>query len=305
MLSLNDIGVCVTHATLLDNLSKQSEVSCSSDVLLSFSPLYWGSGLFVLIRGILIGATRIITTEPFTPELQLRLIEKYKVTFSMNPPHQLMLMMKSHRFGETDLSSLRCVVVSGGKVPCQLKTELGRYLPNGFVCNGYGMSEICGMIAYDYPPSNENGVVGKLSDGICIKIIDEDGNRCGLNVEGEIYVKMRNKFLGYFENRKATDEALDNEGFFATGDIGRFNGEGELYVSGRKKELLKYCNFQVPPAEVDAFLIQSPHIKSACVVGIPDEIVGDLPAAAIVRVNGSNITEKDVFDLVTGNIVTV
>lgn len=86
-----------------------------------------------------------------------------------------------------------------------------------------------------------------------------------------------------------------------TGDLGYFDERGDLHITGRKKELFKYCNFQISPSEIDSYLTESPEIESACVVGIPDESMAiDLPAAAIIRAKGSEITEKDVFDLVAG-----
>lgn len=133
----NDIGVCLSHAAILDSMS-QFNVNKASDVFLNFSSLYWLSGVIVLLKGTLTGATRVITTEPFSPELQLRLIEKYKVTFTLNAPHHIILMMKSDQFSKTDLSSLRLMMVGGSKVPFHVQTEMSYHLPNGNVYVGYG-----------------------------------------------------------------------------------------------------------------------------------------------------------------------
>lgn len=94
-----------------------------------------------------------------------------------------------------------------------------------------------------------------------MKIIDESGKRCGVNVDGEICVKMQYKFLGYHGNPKGTDEFFDEEGFMKTGDIGHFDADADLFIVDRKKELLKYCNFQIAPSEIDAFLTESPNIQ--------------------------------------------
>lgn len=292
-----NIGVCLSHASLLD-LTPHFDVNQSDDVLLCFSSLYWLSGLIILLRGALYGATRIITTETYTPELQLRLIEQYKITCTFNSPHQMVLMTKSERISKTDLSSIKIAIVGGSKVPYHVKTEISKYLPNGNANVGYGMSEISAMAAIDHPISNKD-TVGRLLNAIKIKIIDDDGNRCGINVDGEICFKTRFKFLGYYGNQQATDELIDSEGFIMTGDIGHFDEDGYLYLVDRKKDLLKYCGSQISPSEIDSYLIESPHIKAACVVGIPDETVGDLPAAVVVRADGSNISDKDIFDLVS------
>lgn len=254
-----------------------------------------------LLLGILNGATRIITTQRFTPELQLHLIEKHRITYTLNATHQIALITKCERFRTADLSSWRILAVGGSKVPFHLKTQLIPRILNGSVAVAFGMSEIAGCLTFDYPTVREKDTVGRLIAGSCIKIVDDDGERCGVNVDGEICVKMTYKFLGYYGNQKGTDELFDEEGFIKMGDIGHFDADGNLYVVDRKKELLKYCNFQISPSEIDAFLICSPGIKSVCVVGIPDAVVTDLPAAVVVRADGSKITEKDVFDLVAGN----
>ncbi|XP_055297521.1 luciferin 4-monooxygenase-like [Sitodiplosis mosellana] len=290
-------GVCLSHAALLDSMTQFSVIGVN-DVMLCFSSLYWLSGLVILLKGTLCGATRIITTEAYSPELQLRIVEQYKVTFAMNAPYQLVLMMKSDQFTKTDLSSLKLQMVGGSKVPFHVQSEMNFNLSNGNVHVGYGMSEIAGIASLDYPGPSGKDSIGRLINGIRVKIIDDQGQRCGVNVDGEICLKVNYRFLGYYGNQKATDDLFDDEGFLMTGDIGHFDEDGYLFIVDRKKDLLKYCNFQISPSEIDAYLIETPGIKSACVVGIPDDVATDLPAAVIVRANGSNISEEKVFDLV-------
>lgn len=250
-----------------------------------------------LVWGTLNGALRIITTESFSPDLQLRMIEQYQVTYTMNAPCHIVLMMKSDRFHHTDISSLKYVFVGGSKVPFHLKTDLGKYIPNGNVIFCYGMSELSGIIFYDYPTTVGKNSVGRILSGCCVKVIDEYGKRCGINKEGEICIKPTYKFLGYL---RTTDDLFDAEGFVRTGDLGYFDDDCDLYHSGRKKELLKYGNMQISPSEIDAYLTHSSGIKLACVVGIPDIAMGDLPAAVIVRADASNISEEQICDLVSG-----
>ena len=137
-----------------------------------------------------------------------------------------------------------------------------------------------------------------------VKIIDDDGNRCGVHIDGEICIKTNYKFIGYYNNREATEELFDEENFIKTGDVGHFDEDGDLYIVDRKKDLLKYCNFQISPSEIDSYLIESSDIKSACVVGIPDPLVTDLPAAVVVRAQGSTITEEEIVNMVAGKANT-
>lgn len=272
--------------------------------MFSFSTLYWISGIETLLFGTLTGATRIITTETFTPELQLRLMDQYKITCTSNATHQIVLLTKCDRLRAANLSSWKYSMVGGSQVPFHLKNERQKYLPNGnFIC-AYGMSEAGGIMSHDLPCKNEKDTVGRLYDGCQVKIIDEMGKRCEVNENGEICIKMRYRFIGYYGDQQATDETIDADGFIISGDMGYFDEDGDLHITGRKKELLKYCNFPISPSDIDSFLIESPDIEAACIVGLPDAILAtDLPAAAIVRAKGSNITENDVCDLVAGKLI--
>lgn len=289
-----------SHAAILDEVCQFSGLLSSDDVILCFGILFLAHSLVILLRAILGGETRVFTTNYFTPEEQIRMIEQHKVTFTVNAPHQIVQMIKCDRFNEANFSSVKYLMVGGGSLPLYLKKKLHQHLPNGSVVATYGMSEVSGPMTIDYPATYEKESVGRLVSGSCVKIIDEHGNRCGVNEDGEICIKMKYKFLGYLGDQQATAEVFDEEGFIVTGDIGHFDEDGDLYISGRKKEQMKYCGLHISPSEIDMCLIGSPDIQTACAVGIPD-LMGDLPAAVVVRARGSNISEKDVYDMVAGD----
>lgn len=251
--------------------------------------------------GTIVGATRIITTEVFSPALYIRLIDQYKVTYTINATHQIALTLKSEHATKSALSSLKYQIICGSKVPFHVKMESSRLLVNGNIIVVYGLSETAGPTSIDYPTSSDKDSIGRLVGGAIVKIIDDNGKRLAVDEDGEICFKMNYQFLGYYRNQAATDEMIDEEGFIKTGDIGHFDKDGDLYTTGRKKEILKYFNFHVSPSEIDAFLTKSPDIQLACVVGIPDSIAPDLPAAVVVRANGSNITEEEIFNLIASN----
>lgn len=269
----------------------------SNDVLLCFSSLYWITGWMMLLCGTINGSTRIITTQSFAIELHLRLIEQYKVTLALNAPNHLTLMSKCDGLEQADLSSLRCQLVAGGKCSLFTQTKINSYLPNGKVHPVYGLSEAASAITMNLSGKDS---VGQLIHCYCMKIIDDDGNRLSVGEDGEICFKATYKFLGYYGNQETTDEAYDKEGFFLTGDIGHFDEAGDLFIIDRKKDIIKYGGFQISPSQIESYLTKLPGIKSVCVVGMPDEVMNDLPAAVIVRSEESKITENDIFDLVAG-----
>lgn len=289
-----------SHAAILDEVCQFTGLLSSDDVILCFGVLFLAHSLVILLRGILGGETRVFTTNYFSPADQFRMIEKYNVTFTVNAPFQIALMMKSDRLNEANFSSMKYAMVGGGSIPLNMKNELKKHLPNGSVIATYGMSELSGPMTIDYPPSYDKSTVGRLVSGSCVKIIDEHGSRCGINEQGEICIKMKYKFLGYYGNQQATEDIFDEEGFILTGDIGYFDEDGDFYVCGRKKDVLKYSGYHISPHELDMYLIESPCIEAVCVVGIPD-LMGDLPAAVVVRAKDSKITEKDIYDMVAGN----
>lgn len=272
----------------------------SDDTILAFSSLYWLTGIISLIVGTLNGATRLITTEQFSPELQLRLIEKYKVTYMMNATHQIILILKSDLIRDADLSSLRQQYIGGSKLPFGVGVELNKYIPSARIQVTYGMSEVGGPITLGFPMISGKDSVGKLLNGSTVKIVDEQGNRCDVNVDGEICINWNYKFLGYYNNVKATEDLFDHEGFIMSGDIGHFDEDGYLYVVDRKKDLMKYFNFHISPTAIEEFLIEIPEIRSVCVVGIPDELGNDLLTALVIPQDRSRITEKIIYDLVAG-----
>lgn len=171
----------------------------------------------------------------------------------------------------------------GSKLSINTALEMKKYLKNGSVVQVYGMSEVAGCTSNIIIENECDTSVGQLALGTTVKIIDDDGNRLGTNECGEICTKTKFKFLGYFNNEDATNSAIDEEGFLKTGDIGYFDEECNLFLVDRKKDMMKYCSSQISPIELEQYLIKCPSIKSACIVGIPDDVAGVLPAAVIIR----------------------
>lgn len=253
-----------------------------------------------LIWGTLYGTTRIITTQKFSVELAFRLIPQYKVSFILNAVYQMVSMLKHHSIDKVDFSSLRCYCVAGNKVPSGIPAEFNAYFPNGDVINCMGLTEIAGFYSHAFMKHCDSESVGQLRHNAVVKIIDENGKSCGVDVDGEVCLRLFHKPLGYYNNIEATNNIFDIDGFLITGDIGHFDEEGNLYIVERKKDMMKYCNYQITPSEIEAVLIQSPEIEAVCVVGIPDIIAVDLPAVAVVKKHGSTITEQEISRMIEG-----
>lgn len=128
-----------------------------------------------------------------------------------------------------------------------------------------------------------------MGKGVWIKIIDKYGDRCGPNESGELCLKVNYKFAGYFGNENATRETIDSKGFFLTRDIGYFDEDGNMFISGRKNDMLKYHESYLCPGDIEDFLVLHPGIDSVCIVGIPNGYDLDLPAAVVIRKKDVNM----------------
>lgn len=269
-------------------------------VLFSCDIIYWTIGCRPIFHAIYNGVVRVITSRPFTPELQLEIIEKYNVTDLYNTPFVLTACIKSDAIQKANLSSVKRIVSYGGVMPQTLITDIKRSFPNGELLNLYGLTEI-GAISMEIVNGGNVGG-GKLVSNCTIEIIDDNGNRCGPNENGEIFIKTKYQFLGYFDDRDATAAAIDENGFFRTGDVGHFDDNGNLFIEDRKKNVMKvfYFDSVLLPSKIEDLLIKDPSIKDVCVVGIPIVCDDCLPAALVVRDPNSNLKQCDVFNVVAG-----
>lgn len=230
--------------------------------------------------------------------MEFRLIQKYKVTIVENDSYDILTMIKSGLLPNTDFSSVKHLIIGGCRIPFWMREEMNSYLPNGNILNEYGLVELGGIAMESIFTGKDT--VGRLLNGFTIKIVDEKGERCGINVDGELCVKGRYKFLGYYKSEELTDAAFDSEGFFKTGDIGHIDGNGYVYITDRKKDVIDYLFGWVFPSEVEDILRKSPEIEDVCVVGVPYDEASEVPAAAVVRANGSKVTENEICKIVEG-----
>ncbi|XP_037028878.1 4-coumarate--CoA ligase 1-like [Bradysia coprophila] len=287
-------GVCLSHISLMAKCIKTG--ISSDDVMLNFSSLYWLTGWATILMTTLNSATRIITTKPFTSEIWLDIVQRHKVTVTLTPPHFMALILQDPKLNTTDISSLKLFFCTGGMVSHDVCDRMNKRMPNGVVCVAYAMSETAGFISGNISALRP-GSVGQLFPGFDAKIINDNGDQCGIGENGEIYFKPAYRFISYYGDEENTIKTMDSDGWIRTGDLGHFDDEGFLYLIDRQKEILKYFSSQVSPSELESVLMQHPGVGNVCVVGIPDDLAGDLPAAVIIKSATTDVTEDDINSL--------
>lgn len=268
-----------------------------------FDSAYWSVGLYFILGYLKCGATRVITTKPYTPELLMKIIEKHRITTLWSGLFQLVACVKHDAISKMDLSSVNSLFCYGAKVPSHIAMEINRYFPNAHTTAAYGMTEI-GVVCENSFKLQEHGAAGPLLGDCMAKIVDENGLNCGPLVNGEVCIKKRYTFLGYLDHPELSEAAIDRDGFLKTGDIGYFDTNGILYIKDRKKNCILnvfYFRGMILPIEIEEFLISLPEVKEVCVVGVKITPGSELPAALVVCNSNAKITQQGIFGAVAGN----
>uniref|UniRef100_A0A1I8PMU7 AMP-dependent synthetase/ligase domain-containing protein n=1 Tax=Stomoxys calcitrans TaxID=35570 RepID=A0A1I8PMU7_STOCA len=280
-------AVCMSHAALLECYNSTDFLNRR---LFSFSSLNWLTGILALIHGTISRVTRISSEKPFSPEDFFEIIQQHKVNIFLAPPSQLALALTSNAIGESDLSSLDYIIMGGCAIPYALIEKFMKYAPQTIFYGGYATSETCCVIASGVCESSN--AVGTIGPNVEIKIIDNDnGKLLGPNELGEICVRSRLPWAGYYKNPELTRAIYDSDGWIYTGDNGYINDEGKLFLSERKVDIRKYAGFHFSPSDIEKVIIELPQVADVCVVGIPEGVFGHLPAAAVIKRMLSSYTD--------------
>ncbi|CRK97985.1 CLUMA_CG011357, isoform A [Clunio marinus] len=292
-------GVCLSHAHIFAHINLFNESEGLR--ILSFSPIYWSTGVVSTITVAFRSQdAKIITAQPFGVDLLIQIIKKHDINFIQFAPYQLMLLLQSPLLDPRDFVGVKIFSVLGSVVSEHLRKEFRSVFPRHPLIVTYGMSEACITISSTEPHENICGLtVGHISPNIQVRVVDNEGNPLGIEDTGEIYAKPEFKFIGYYNNPEASLNAIDSEGFLKTGDIGHIDEKGCIFIIDRKKEIMKYKGYQINPSEIENIIESIEGVEVVSVVGIPDPIAHNLPAAVIVkRPEFEDLTEQFIIDYV-------
>lgn len=255
------------------------------------------NGIRIIMAGTINGSTRIVNYAN-TPEQFFELVERFKVTYTLSAPFKAVELLDHPQIETANLSSIKYYTCSGAAASFEIIKSINKYLCGGKLCHTYGMTELVGPVAINFNHT-KNESVGQLISGCEVKIVNEKGERLGIDEVGEFCIRQPFQFSGYLGDYDNTLSYFDTEGFFATGDIARFDRNGDLFIIDRKKEMFKYCDYQVTPSEIEVFLNRIDGVKHSCVVPIPNEKLGNLPAALIIKSQHSTCNEQSISEAVS------
>ncbi|MGD0336897.1 MAG: class I adenylate-forming enzyme family protein [Candidatus Omnitrophota bacterium] len=261
------------------------------DISLCALPLSHIGGMVFLQSIIFLGAA-VVLMERFIPLEFLKNVRDYKITCFWLVPPMYYAFLQLKEFESFDLSSLKWIVSFGAPGSAEQLRRFHTYCPNAQLLHGWGMTETNAPSVVLPKGSKKIESVGKAAPWIELKIVGENDRELLKGEVGEIIVRGWVVTEGYYKDQAFTAEALRN-GWFHTGDLGKFDDEGFLYIVGRKKEMIKVAGEIVFEPEVEAAIHRHPDVVEAAVIGVPDKIRGELPKAYIVLKEGAQTSEED------------
>jgi long-chain acyl-CoA synthetase len=236
------------------------------------------------------GAT-IHLLERFHPEHVLRAIEAYRITIFMGVPTMYVMMLGWAKDQSVDTSSIRLTVCSGASLPWNLLLAV-RERFGWTLLDLWGMTEGTPITSYAPSEAPRQDSCGHPLQGCGVRVEDADGRDAEIGTVGEVLLAGPPVMMGYYDNPSATAETLQN-GWVRTGDLGKLDNDGFLYIVGRKKDLIIRGGANIYPTEVEDVLYGHAAVSECAVIGRPDEVYGEVVEAVIVLADGLSATAAD------------
>ncbi|MFD7322047.1 4-coumarate--CoA ligase family protein [Streptomyces sp. NPDC059875] len=302
-------GVMLTHTSIATNLAQLHPLvpMGPGDRILAVLPFFHIYGLTALMNAPLRQGATVVVLPRFDLDQFLAAIEKHRINGLYVAPPIVLALAKHPAVADYDLSSLEYIVSAAAPLDASLAEACSARLKLPPVRQAYGMTELSPgthavpLDAVSPPP----GAVGKLLPSTQMRILslDDPSKDAEPGAEGEVAIRGPQVMKGYLGRPDATADMIDADGWVHTGDIGRVDQNGWLFVVDRVKELIKYKGFQVAPAELEALLLTHEGIADAAVIGVNDEEGAEIPKAFVVRQpSAAGLSGEDVMAYVAGQV---
>lgn len=291
-------GVMLTHNNIISNhraVAKFDRVPERSQTILVL-PLSHSFGVLMMNQCSIAGASAAVMPS-FDAVEMLRLIEKYRVQSYSMVPTMLVKLANTPERHEFDTSSLEFVSSGGAILPNEVRLAFEREFKCK-VLDGYGLSE-CAPTATSYPTSEtiRPGSIGKPIHGVTVTIQDEEGNSVPANTPGEICIDGPNVMKGYWKDPETTKVALRG-GVLHSGDIGKLDDDGYLFLTDRIKDLIIKGGENISPREIEDGFYHHPAVQEVSVVGVPDTTYGENIVAIMSIKDGYDVSEAELLETV-------
>lgn len=301
-------GVMLSHHNILNNGFSAGECMkfTANDRLLVCVPLFHCFGCVLAVCAIVSHGATMVITENFDPLMVLASVEKEKCTALYGVPTMFIAELNHPMFDMFDLTSLRTGIMAGSLCPIETMNQVMTRMHCKDIIIVYGLTESSpGMTATRTHNSAEvrATTVGFELPNVEVKIVNpETGEECEEEEQGEVCCRGYNVMKGYYNNEEATRNAIDEEGWLHSGDLGVKTKDGFYRITGRIKDMIIRGGENIYPREIENYLFQMPQIEAVEVAGIPSPKYGEQVGAFIKLKAGQNLAQEDVKEFCRGQI---
>jgi malonyl-CoA/methylmalonyl-CoA synthetase len=276
-------GAVLTHNNFIANalnLLTCWQINADDRFLLAL-PLFHVHGLGNGLHCWLMSGCRTRLLERFTYQTAGEIFLKFRPTLFFGVPTMYVRLLElDPRIAREIGSAMRLFVSGSAPLPASVLEDFEKAFGHR-ILERYGMSETLMNISNPYAGERRAGTVGLPLPGVSVKLLNEEGNPVGDGETGEIYLRGANVFPGYWRREGATRDSFVGD-FFRTGDLATCSTDGYYTLSGRKSDLIISGGFNIYPREIEEFLQEQPEILEAAVIGVADELRGEVPVAFVV-----------------------
>ncbi len=275
-------GVMLSHRALLANIDQSSQIRPApvrrDDIVLGVLPLFHVYGLNAVLGQVLLVGATLVLSKHCHPQETLQLVSAEEVTcLPVSPPVIAALVDRPDTV--EGLATVRMLLCGAAPLPEALWRRFEERVGQQ-VEQSYGLTEAAPVVTTTVgAPVHKPGSAGRALPGVEVRVVDSAGDDVGVGDAGEIVVRGANLFSGYWPNGA---EAPAHTGWLRTGDIGYLDGDGDLYVLDRAKQIVTVSGFNVYPSEVEAVVYEVPGVRECAVIGVPDERTGEAVLAYVV-----------------------
>ena len=297
-------GVMLTHRNIVNDgkcIGDRMDLSTADRMMIQV-PMFHCFGMVLAMTASMTHGTSLFPLPYFSPKPALACIHQEKITAFHGVPTMFIALLEHPDFPKTDFSHMRTGIMAGSPCPISVMRDVVDKMHMTEITIVYGQTEAspgCTMSSTDDPLEVRVSTVGRAMPEIECKIVDpETGEELPDNVTGEFVARGYNIMKGYYKMPRATQEAIDKDGWLHTGDLACRTPEGNFRITGRLKDMIIRGGENIYPKEIEEFIYTHPKVSDVQVIGVPDESYGEEIMAVVILKEGQTMTEDELKQFV-------
>lgn len=292
-------GVTLSHKNLAANcrsILDYLKLTPDDSVLVTL-PFFYSYGNSLLFTHLAAGGRLVLAADTVFWNKALDLLQGERCTGFSGVPSTFAMLVHKSDFERREFPDLRYLTCAGGALAAPLVERVRAAVPRADLFLMYGQTEATARLSTLLPEDLDRkaGSIGRGIEGVTLEVLDESSHPVGAGEAGEVVARGDNIMAGYWNDPAATEGVLRPEGL-RTGDQARVDEDGYLFIVGRKNDLIKYGAYRINPAEIEHVLLAVTGVAEAAVVGLPDELWGEVPVAFVVAAADQPPAERDLLE---------